>query len=131
MSNRYGGWQAGTCRSPNPAVQIRPALVGSIPATGAGVRRRSAPSSRPFRSAMNIRPRCRHRGLLICQMRRLSPRSAQKAKQHQEQVDEIEVELQRAEDGLLAGKRAVVRGGVTLLDPLRIVGGEPREDENA
>jgi hypothetical protein len=46
-----------------------------------------------------------------------------------EEVDEVEIEPQRAHDRLAAGDGAVVHRAVHLFDVLRVVGGEPGEDE--
>ena len=56
---------------------------------------------------------------------------AEQAQQHQEQVDEVEVERQRAHDSLAPRDRAVIVGAVHLLDLLRVVGGEAREHDHA
>jgi hypothetical protein len=56
---------------------------------------------------------------------------AEQPQQHQEQVDEVEIEPQRAHDRLAAGDGAVVHRAVHLLDVLRVVGGEPDEHEHA
>src|SRR5664279_90972 len=57
--------------------------------------------------------------------RQLVAVGAEQAKQHQEKVDEVEVERQRAHHRLAAGNRAVVVGRVHRLDLLRVVGGKP------
>src|SRR5580700_9328177 len=51
--------------------------------------------------------------------------------QHREHVDEIQIERQRAHDGLAARDGAVVVHIVHFLDPLRVPGGEPGEHEDA
>src|ERR1700756_2205046 len=56
---------------------------------------------------------------------------AEYAQQHEEQVDEVEVEPQRAHDRLAAGDRAVIVHVVHFLDRLRVPGGEPGEHEDA
>ena len=56
---------------------------------------------------------------------------AEQPQQHQEQVDEVEIEPQRAHDRLAAGDGTVVHRAVHLLDVLRVVGGEPDEHEHA
>src|SRR4029079_11504428 len=64
----------------------------------------------------------------------LLPRSAtvaEEPKQHEEEVDEVQIEPQRAHHRLAAGDGAVVHRAVHLLDVLRVVGGEPDKDEHA
>ena len=56
---------------------------------------------------------------------------ASQTQQHHEQVDEIEVERQRAHHGLAARGNSVVARVVHPLDPLGIIGGEAREDADA
>ena len=56
---------------------------------------------------------------------------AEKLQQHQEQVDEVEIEPQGAHDGLLTGDRAVILNVVHLLDLLRVVCRQASEDEHA
>src|ERR1700690_1360732 len=51
----------------------------------------------------------------------LAPVVAHQAEQHQEQVDEVEVERQRAHHRLAARDRAVVADVVEFLDLLRVV----------
>src|SRR5258707_131011 len=46
--------------------------------------------------------------------------AAEEPQQHQEQIDEIEIEPQRTEDRLAAHHRAVIVGDVHLLDLLRV-----------
>src|SRR3974390_1347905 len=61
---------------------------------------------------------------------RLAP-IASKAQHHHEQVDEIEVERQRADDGLAACGSWIVVAVVYRLDSLSIVGSETRKDTDA
>src|SRR3954453_7673620 len=49
----------------------------------------------------------------------------------QEQVDEVQVQLKRAEHRLAAGERAVFHRIIHLLDPLRVPGGHAGEDQDA
>src|ERR1700751_5718101 len=56
---------------------------------------------------------------------------AEQAQQHEEQVDEVEVETQRAHHRLAAGDATVVVDVVHLLDALRVVGGQADEDQHA
>src|SRR4051812_37733500 len=56
---------------------------------------------------------------------------AEEAQHEQEQVDEVEVERERAHDGLAADGGAVLLRVEHFLDLLRIPGGEAGEDEHA
>src|SRR5579883_2144301 len=56
---------------------------------------------------------------------------AEELEQHQEQIDEIEVEAERPHDRLLAGDLPVIIGDIHLLDLLRVEGGEADEDHDA
>src|SRR5580704_17181858 len=56
---------------------------------------------------------------------------AEQAPQHEEQVDEVGIEPERAHDRLAAGDGAVVVHAVHLLDLLRVPGGEPGEHQDA
>src|SRR6266436_4015003 len=56
---------------------------------------------------------------------------AEEAQHEQEQVDEVEVERQRAHHGLAADNGSVLHRIVHLLDALRVPCGEPGEDEHA
>src|SRR5262249_58015523 len=71
-------------------------------------------------------PGARSRAFACC-----SAPVAEQAEQHQEQVDEVEVEGQRAHHGLAAGDGAVIHRAVHLLDLLRVPGGEPGEHDDA
>src|SRR6516225_6812646 len=55
---------------------------------------------------------------------------AKEAQQHEEQVDEVEIEPQRSHHRLLSGDAAVVVDVVHLLDALGVVGGETDEYEH-
>src|SRR6516165_12071523 len=55
---------------------------------------------------------------------------AEQPQQHQEQVDEVEIESERAHYGLAAADRAVVHRIVHFLDRLSVIGGEPGEHEH-
>ena len=57
--------------------------------------------------------------------------AAHQAQHHHEQIDEVEVERQRAHHGLAAGRSGVIAGVVHPLDPLGIVGREARKDADA
>jgi hypothetical protein len=52
---------------------------------------------------------------------------AEDAQQHQEQIDEIEIEPQRTHHRLATGNAAIIIDVVHLLDALRIVRREPNE----
>src|SRR6266487_4581601 len=56
---------------------------------------------------------------------------AEEAQHEQEQVDEVEIERQRAHDGLAADDGAVLHRVEHLLDLLRVPGGKACEDEHA
>src|SRR5581483_6614358 len=56
---------------------------------------------------------------------------AKQAQQHEEQVDKVEVEPERAHHRLAAGNGAVVHRAIHLLDALRVVGGQADEDDHA
>src|SRR5262245_17525657 len=56
---------------------------------------------------------------------------AEELQQEGEQVDEVEVELERAHDGLAAGDHVVVAREIHLLDALRVPGGEAGKDKHA
>ena len=56
---------------------------------------------------------------------------ADQAQQHEEQVDEVEIERQRAHHGLAASRVHIVRRVVHLLDLLGVPGGQPGEDQHA
>jgi hypothetical protein len=55
--------------------------------------------------------------------------AAHQAQHHHEQVDEVEVERQRAHHGLAAGRSGVIAPVIHPLDPLGIIGREARKDE--
>src|SRR5689334_6780382 len=58
--------------------------------------------------------------------------AAEDAQQQQEQVNEVEIERQRAEDAGLAARFAIERGiRSDPLDLLRVIGGQPHEDKHA
>ena len=57
--------------------------------------------------------------------------AARQAQHHHEQVDEVEVERQRAHHCLAAGRSGVIAGVVHPLDPLGIVGRQARKDADA
>jgi hypothetical protein len=57
--------------------------------------------------------------------------AAHQAQHHHEQVDEVQVERQRAHHGLAAGRSGVIAAIVHPLDPLGIVGREARKDADA
>src|ERR1700730_3021387 len=80
--------------------------------------------------AANKTPRPTGPGRDWCFRLRSAP-VADQAQQHQEQVDEVEIELQRTCDGLATGCGAILLRIVHLLDPLRIPGYYAGEDENA
>src|SRR5262249_25239414 len=64
-------------------------------------------------------------------VRQWSTPAAEQAQKHHEQVDEVEIERQRAHHGLAARDRPVVHGIVHLLDLLGIVCRETGEHEDA
>src|SRR3974390_3591478 len=49
---------------------------------------------------------------------------AEQPQQHEEQVDEVEIERQRTHHRLAAGDGAIVHHAVHFLDLLRVVGGQ-------
>jgi hypothetical protein len=57
--------------------------------------------------------------------------AAHQAQHCHEQVDEVQVERQRAHHGLAAGRNGVIAAIVHPLDPLGIVGREACKDANA
>src|SRR6476659_7347643 len=97
--------------SPGPAGRISTLLIVH------SCRKKKTPQDEPgaFKKA------CRLRSAAV----------AEQPQQHQEEVDEVEIEPQRAHDRLAAGHGAVVHRAVYLLDVLRVVGGEPDEHEHA
>src|SRR3954467_10035741 len=56
---------------------------------------------------------------------------AEQAQHHQEQVDEVEVERERAHHSLAATDGAVIVRAVHLLDPLRVPSGQSGEYDHA
>src|ERR1043166_9066543 len=56
---------------------------------------------------------------------------AHELQHEEEQVQEVEVERERAHDRLLAGDRAVIVRGIHLLDALRVIGSEAGEHQDA
>src|SRR6058998_1996107 len=56
--------------------------------------------------------------------------ASRQAEEHQEQVDEVEIERQRACDGV-AGELTLRQLERHLLQALRVVGGQPREHDHA
>src|SRR5215216_7037909 len=76
------------------------------------------------KKAPGAEPGAQSRALCCC-----SATVAEQAQQHQEQVDEVEIERQRTHDGLAAGDGAVIHRAVHLLDLLRVPGGEPGEHD--
>src|SRR5262245_56586294 len=56
---------------------------------------------------------------------------AEEAQQEQEQVDEVEIERERAHHRLAAHDGAVFHRVVHLLDPLGVPGGQACEDQHA
>src|ERR1700722_18563468 len=60
---------------------------------------------------------------------RCSAPVAEQPQQHHEQVDEVEIERQRAHHRLAAGDGAVVHRAIHFLDPLRVPAGEAGETD--
>ena len=72
-----------------------------------------------------------HRGACAGSVEDLAPASGQ-PQQAEEQIDEVEIQTQRSEDGLLASRiGAFFAQNVHGLDRLRVVGGEPRKHNDA
>ncbi len=69
-------------------------------------------------------------GLSTFMMERRLFAVAEQLQQHQEHVDEVEVETQSAHHGLLGGNFTRVALVVHFLDLLRVVGGQASEYEN-
>src|SRR6516164_4897041 len=61
----------------------------------------------------------------------LSAAVTHQLKQAREQVDEVEIEAQRAHDRLAAGHRTIIGHAVHFLDLLRVPGGEPGKHDDA
>src|SRR5262245_38539201 len=72
-------------------------------------------------------------GRAPCKSRRrlLLARDAEELQEHLEQVDEAQIERERAEDGELVVFLHAGVFGVGLLDHLRVVGGQPGEHDHA
>ena len=56
---------------------------------------------------------------------------AEQVQHHDEQVDEVEIELEGAHDRLLARHRHGIAFRIHVLDVLGVVGGQPDEHQNA
>ena len=60
----------------------------------------------------------------------LAPLAAE-AQQHQEEIDEIEIERERSHQGLLGQRVTRIAMEIDLLDALRVPGGKTGEDDDA
>src|SRR5690349_18076432 len=95
----------------------------------------ATPDSRPgarARRAWAGRKRQRPGGPGRCaQSKRLDSASVAQESQHeQEEVDEVQVERERAHHRLAADDRAILHRVIHLLDTLRVPGGQARKNEH-